>query len=447
MSIQKIQTGVIEDDSITTPKFVNQSVTIEKLATSGTLPALDGSQLTGIVAGATITKDPNDPAIDTNPSEGLGALWLNTSQGYLWVCTDSTTDANVWKSASCGNDRVEPFPSHLGGTMIMFGSTDAAALTSQISYLTIATLGNSKFFGTNTNNPPTQGAAAGNTSRTLYVSSNLNLNQTVFLNPNTLGSSVTGGHATLITPRTSIGVCSDGTRVVVGGGDLGSFNTDSGSGDPGGGFLAATNMEFINIQNGGTAEELGDLNIIGQLAHAVGQPCDRNKIRETVGCSDGTHGYWVNGYGGFDNSNNQTNPPGAGYLSVIQKFTIQTNANCTQFGNFSVSSTAHIAETDGNRIIRAAGLANAVNAATPLIEFVANASGGSATNFGNFIIARRNISSATNGSRIVVNGNIECQDVIEYITPSTLGDAQDFGDMEHFSNGISAASGGSGGLG
>jgi hypothetical protein len=109
MSIQKIKTGCVEDNAITTSKFLNQSVTIEKLATSGTLPALDGSQLTGIVAGATITKDPNDPATDTNPSDGLGALWLNTTQGYLWVCTDSTIDSNVWQSASCGTSNVSPY--------------------------------------------------------------------------------------------------------------------------------------------------------------------------------------------------------------------------------------------------------------------------------------------------------------------------------------------------
>ncbi len=106
MTIQKIKTGVIEDNSITTSKFLNQSVTIEKLATSGTLPALDGSALTGIVAGATITKDPNDPAVDTNPADGVGALWLNTSQAYLWVCTDATTDNNIWKSASCGSTNI-----------------------------------------------------------------------------------------------------------------------------------------------------------------------------------------------------------------------------------------------------------------------------------------------------------------------------------------------------
>jgi hypothetical protein len=445
MTIQKIKTGVIEDNSITTSKFLNQSVTIEKLATSGTLPALDGSALTGIVAGATITKDPNDPAVDTNPADGVGALWLNTSQAYLWVCTDATTDNNIWKSASCGNDSVAPFPSHLGGTMIMFASSEQI-----IAYLTIATLGNAKLFGSNSKNGG--GSATGNTNRTLYINSSTSVSEISFLNPNTLGNSVIGGHGTLTLPRSSIGVCSDGTRAVIGGGDLGSFNTDSGSGDPGGGFLAATNMEFVSIQNGGTAQELGDLNIIGTQVRTLAgnKTCDRNKLRQTVGCSDGTHGYWVNGYGGFDNSNDVTNPNGAGYSFAVQKFTVQTNGNCLQFGTSIRSSTEHIVETDGNRIIRGGGLVNTVNAPNPAIEFIANASGGTASEFGSFLISRRGCSSATNGTRIVVTGNTESQNVIEYITPSTLGDAQDFGDMDSvltINSVNSAASGGSGGLG
>ena len=44
--------GSVSDGAITTAKIGNQAVTMDKLATSGTLPALDGSNLTGVgVAG------------------------------------------------------------------------------------------------------------------------------------------------------------------------------------------------------------------------------------------------------------------------------------------------------------------------------------------------------------------------------------------------------------
>jgi hypothetical protein len=111
MSIQKIQTGVIEDDSITTSKILNQNITVEKLASSGVLPALDGSQLTGITAGSVITKDSNDPAIDTNPSEGVGAKWVNIITGDFFICTDATTDANVWNNiGTCDGANIDSQP-------------------------------------------------------------------------------------------------------------------------------------------------------------------------------------------------------------------------------------------------------------------------------------------------------------------------------------------------
>ena len=43
--------GTPTDGTITTAKIANQAVTMDKLATSGTLPALDGSALTGISSG------------------------------------------------------------------------------------------------------------------------------------------------------------------------------------------------------------------------------------------------------------------------------------------------------------------------------------------------------------------------------------------------------------
>ena len=54
-----------------------------------------------------VTKNPSNPAIDTNPSGGVGTLWLNTTNGCLFSCTDATTDANVWVNiANCNADNI-----------------------------------------------------------------------------------------------------------------------------------------------------------------------------------------------------------------------------------------------------------------------------------------------------------------------------------------------------
>ncbi len=73
---------------------------------TGSMPAIDGSNLTGISA---YTQNANDPAIDTNPSGGLGTVWVNTTSGEVFSCTDATTDANVWFNTGGGDGDVQPF--------------------------------------------------------------------------------------------------------------------------------------------------------------------------------------------------------------------------------------------------------------------------------------------------------------------------------------------------
>jgi len=46
--------GSVSDGTVTTAKIANNAVTMDKLATSGTLPALDGSALTGLTSGGLV---------------------------------------------------------------------------------------------------------------------------------------------------------------------------------------------------------------------------------------------------------------------------------------------------------------------------------------------------------------------------------------------------------
>ena len=66
---------------------------------TGAIAAVDGSALTGLSA---ITKSASDPAIDTNPSGGVGTVWANTTSGEMFVCTDATAGANVWTNVGAG---------------------------------------------------------------------------------------------------------------------------------------------------------------------------------------------------------------------------------------------------------------------------------------------------------------------------------------------------------
>ena len=43
-----------------------------------------------------VTVSTSAPATNTNPSTGVGSLWLNRSAGEIYVCSDATSNANVW---------------------------------------------------------------------------------------------------------------------------------------------------------------------------------------------------------------------------------------------------------------------------------------------------------------------------------------------------------------
>ena len=65
-------------------------------------------------AGSGITVDSGDPAVDTNPSGGVGTVWSNSTSGETYVCTDATAGANVWTNTGEGTGDVKPVPAWQG---------------------------------------------------------------------------------------------------------------------------------------------------------------------------------------------------------------------------------------------------------------------------------------------------------------------------------------------
>lgn len=84
---------------------------------TGAMPAIDGSALTGIVAGSEAMTGASDPANETNPADGVGALYINTTTGEMFICTDATTDANEWANVGEGSGHITPPPYFFGGTI------------------------------------------------------------------------------------------------------------------------------------------------------------------------------------------------------------------------------------------------------------------------------------------------------------------------------------------
>ena len=94
MSSKLVSTGIEFPDSSTQ-------------TTAATSGAADFSALTDATVSTT------DPATDTNPS-AVGHHWINKTSGEYFVCTDNTTDENVWVNIGEGDGSVIPIPPILG---------------------------------------------------------------------------------------------------------------------------------------------------------------------------------------------------------------------------------------------------------------------------------------------------------------------------------------------
>ena len=114
---------------------------------SGTLPAIDGSALTGVSAYENETSDPT-----ATENKTLGTMWVNKTSGEMYILTDDTTNANVWTNVGGGTGDIPSLPPS-GGTITTDGDykvhtftssgtfeiTDiSAVLNSQVDYLVVA---------------------------------------------------------------------------------------------------------------------------------------------------------------------------------------------------------------------------------------------------------------------------------------------------------------------
>jgi len=154
-----------------TEKFMNSAVTNAKISgvaaskLTGSLPALDGAALTG--GPNSYTESTSDPAINTNPSTGVGTFWVNKSSGEVFCCTDATAGENVWYNVGGGDGDVQPF--RLQGTQFGFcthGNHPSVNMIQKYSYTTdenatdVANLSNT-LMGSQGGRSATHGYAAG----------------------------------------------------------------------------------------------------------------------------------------------------------------------------------------------------------------------------------------------------------------------------------------------
>ena len=93
-----------------------------------------------------ITTSSSDPAIDTNPSGGIGTVWANTTSGEMYACTEATAGANVWTNVGAGSGDIKKT---FEGTAYGFacGGLNASAKRIDIERISFTSDGNSTDFG------------------------------------------------------------------------------------------------------------------------------------------------------------------------------------------------------------------------------------------------------------------------------------------------------------
>ena len=99
MAVNKLDITMMEDVGTSANQLLQRDG-------SGNIPAIDGSQVTGL---SEFTTSTSDPAIDTNPAGGVGTLWYNKTAGTMYVCTDATAGANIWTNVGAGSGNVQPW--------------------------------------------------------------------------------------------------------------------------------------------------------------------------------------------------------------------------------------------------------------------------------------------------------------------------------------------------
>ena len=335
----------------------------------------------GLVKSATDAPDSgsSDPGTDENPS-AVGDRFINTTSGELFVCTDATTDDNVWKG-QLGTTVSEP--KFFGGRGVFM-----AGESNVIDYITIANTGDATDFGDLANHRSQAGAeGVSNGSRGVnaggaFSPSGTNANVIEYITFSSVGNATDFGDLTIARYLGPAGV-SSGTRGCFGG----AYTTG-----------ATDIIDYITIASAGDATDFGD------LTAARNNPS---------GCSNGTRGIWSAGSGGSN---------------VIDYITIANTGDATDFGDVVSGREACASSSNGTRGVIAGGYSSP--ARTDVIEYVTIASAGNTSDFGDLTVASSHTGACSDGTKGVwAGGNAVNQDKIEYVNIASIGDATDFGNL------------------
>lgn len=342
---------------------------------SGALPALDGSALTNMSGGINV-KSASDPATDTNHANGVGTTWVNTTSGEMFVCTDATTDANVWFNVGAGTGNVVPYT--YGGTIAGYqtGGHPNSNVINKYSFASATT--NASNIGSLT---VARHAPGGNSSKLFGYSCGGN-------------TSVAGNVIDKFSFTTDGDATDHGDLSVSRSYPSEPGQTSSTHGFTSGGYSTApvSTIDSFAFDSNGDASGHGDLS---------------TSRTSSYGQSSSTHGYAV-------------------HDSIMDKFSFASNTTASDVGEASLSQR----RTGAGQSSETHGYATGAEPANDVIDKFAFATEGTMTDVGNLTVTHSNCcaqSSTTYGYTSGGDGN----NVIERHSFASDGNAADVGDMSN----------------
>ena len=340
----------------------------------------DGSGITGLTTadGFDYTTS-SDPLTSTNPSS-LGATWINTTSGEIFVATSISAGSNTWK----GTDGTTVEPALFYGSRGVFagGQNTYNSGVNTIDYITIASTGNATDFGDlNTTSYGYGGCSNGSRG----VIAGCQSNNIDYITISTPGNATDFGDLT--TTKKYLASCSNGIRGIWGGGTPATTATNT--------------IEYVTIASTGNATDYADLTAAKKALAAL---------------SDGTKGVFGGG-----------TPTSWSYLNNMDYLTIATGGSAADFGDLTVARRWLGATGNTTRGLFAGG---DTGSDSNVIDYITTATTGNATDFGNLSLARKSAAGCTNGTRACFGGDGDNpKTCIDYVTIASTGNAFDFGDL------------------
>ena len=360
---------------------------------TGAMPALDGSALTGIVAGSEAMTGAGDPENETNPADGVGALWINTTTGEMFICVDATTNGNVWNNVGEGSGHITYVPppwtytasvaayTSGGGWYPMNNAVDKFLFSPSNAASAVGTLSEARGFGSGQSSSTHGYISGGTTIGGTSGSYSSKVDQFSFV------SEGAASHIFSLTTATEGGTGnSSETDGYISGGTSTSAYTDK--------------IEKFSFSSNNSSSIIGTLTLARNYASHSGQ-------------SSTSYGYTSGGQ-----------LPGNSWQDRRDKFSFVSNGNATTVGNLTAAKASSHGQNSTTHGYVTGGY-NGSNFET-IEKFDFSSDGTSSLYGGVLTLARRNAvgqSSTTHGYTSSGFSNAGASDVVDKFNFSSEGDA------------------------